>query len=189
MSRYKGRLEHEADAHAKAAEMLINEYFSGVDRDDPEAMEKLKEDPFYIDTLAGMTEFPEIAAMYVERYEDCLANAAACEAKAAQATARAKRFKESAEVAKNRLERVMVEAGIKSLKEATFDLVVAKSGNPPVEVFDRSFLPEKYLRPAAEREPDKNAIRAALKDPALAEEVELAARIGNAAPRLQIKLK
>lgn len=182
MSRYKGRLELEGEAHARAMDEL-RRAFPELDPDDP----------FFIDTLDGMTNFTEMVAAVVERYRHLLADAAGlraqAEAYAAPLIARAERFEESAEVAKNRLERVMIAIDQKTMKEATFDLVVAKSGNPPVEVFDRSFLPEKYLRPAAEREPDKNAIRAALKDPALAEEVELAARIGNAAPRLQIKLK
>lgn len=182
MSRYKGRLELEGDAHARAMDEL-RRAFPELDPGDP----------FFIDTLSGMTNFTEAVAAVVEHYRMRLADAAGAraqaEAYAAPLLERAKRLEESAEVAKNRLERIMIAIGEKSMKEATFDLVVAKPGNPPVEVFDRSFLPEKYLRPAAEREPDKVAIRAALKDPELAEEVELAARFGNAAPRLQIKLK
>ena len=182
MSRYKGRLELEGDAHARAMDEL-SRAFPELDPGDP----------FFIDTLSGMTNFTEAVAAVVEHYRMRLADAAGARAQAeAYATPlleRAKRLEESAEVAKNRLERIMIAIGVKSMPEATFDLVVAKPGNPPVEVFDRSFLPEKYLRPAAEREPDKVAIRAALKDPDLADEVNLAARLGNAAPRLQIKLK
>ena len=150
------------------------------------------DDPFFIDTLDGMTDFTESVTAIVESYRRKLADAAGlraqAEAYAADLIERAKRFETAAEVTKNRLERVMVAVGQKKIQEPSFTLSL-RQYQPGVEVFDVSFLPDEYLHPPADRQPDKNKIREALNDPERREAVELAARFGNSPPSLQIKLK
>lgn len=181
MSRYKGRLELEGEAHARAMAQLL-EQFPELD----------PEDPYFIDTLEGMTDFRPAVTAIVEHYRRLLADAAGlraqAEAYAADLIERAKRYETKADVTKNRLERVLVAVGGGKMEEPSFTLSL-RQNQPPVEVFDISFLPEAYLRPPPPREPDKIEIRKALNDPERREEVELAARFGNSPPSLQIKLK
>lgn len=181
MSRYKGRLELEGEAHARAMTQLL-EQFPELD----------PEDPFFIDTLEGMTDFRPAVTAIVEHYRRLLAEAAGlraqAEAYAADLIERAKRYETKAEVTKARLERVLVAVGGGKMDEPAFTLSL-RQNPPPVDVFDISFLPEAYLRPPPPPEPDKVAIRKALNDPERREEVELAARFGNSPPSLQIKFK
>ena len=177
-------LENKAELHARARRALA-EAFPNLD----------PEDPAFVGTLEGETDFYEAVDAKVELLRRCQAEAAGLRFQAEAYTAplleRADRLDARAKTIRERLLRVLQEVGEKSIHRTAYGLTVKAGGNPAVIITEPALVPPQYLtfKPAPPPEPNKAAIRDALNDPKRRAEVERAATLANPAPTLQITMK
>lgn len=113
------------------------------------------------DMLEGSTEVFDVLARLVDRLQHATAMREAVSARIATLTERRDRFGRQQEALRTVIQRVMSIADLRKAELAEATLSV-RPGTPKVVVTDESELPEWFVR--VKREPDKTAIKQALKD-------------------------
>jgi hypothetical protein len=131
------------------------------------------DDQAKMDTIEGETNLLEALDHAILRIREMTAHRAAINGMIETLKARKERFDASEEYLRGVIHRMMDESGVihRMMDEigqtkierpiATLSLRVSPT---KVEIIDAAQVPELYLHPPKPREPDKNAIKAALKD-------------------------
>lgn len=113
------------------------------------------------DMLEGSTEVFDVLARLVDRLQHATAMREAVSARIATLTERRDRYGRQQEALRTVIQRVMSIADLRKAELAEATLSV-RPGAPKVVVTDEAELPEWFVR--VKREPDKTAIKQALKD-------------------------
>jgi hypothetical protein len=121
------------------------------------------DDQAKMDTIEGETNLLEALDHAILRIREMTAHRAAINGMIETLKARKERFDASEEYLRGVIHRMMDEIGQTKIERpiATLSLRVSPT---KVEIIDAAQVPELYLHPPKPREPDKNAIKAALKD-------------------------